>query len=451
MGDTPRPLSGDFAPCTLFSALAKNTEIMKVTDSSFPNVSGERFSISLSEYGSVEVALPIEVYSLLRSRYSKQIEVAHTGREGVYRVAARDYVGRISLPGGMLVIRPKVSVGNLFYMLCADAGLADFHPPPMGLHEDDEIFPFILAALLNAIETAVASGLYRDYNRREDRIPYVRGRILLGEQVRHGWLQHLHTCAYADHSFDTPENRVLAATLRLLPALLRRREAEDGLAARARSLLRHFGEVAAIRRGEAVALLPRLQIHRLNAAYGPALALCGLALRGLTLNEQAGAHPYASFLVQMPRLFESFLTKRLARLLPRYGLRVVAQRHDYLDEARTVGIRPDVLVFARREAAPRLVLDAKYRRSEGPDADPNRDLYQVSAYLDRYGLREGGLVYPRFEGEEGARMKLRGTPKHLHILTLDLGATTPALLDEKCALLARQVAQLSGGVGASDS
>src|SRR5215203_4254441 len=90
-------------------------------------------AITLVEYGSIEIALRADVYAVLRSRYTKQIEIAHTGREGVYKLIARDYVGRISLPGGgLVVIRPKVGVGNLFYMLCADAGLADFHPPPTG-------------------------------------------------------------------------------------------------------------------------------------------------------------------------------------------------------------------------------------------------------------------------------------------------------------------------------
>ena len=138
--------------------------------------------------------------------------------------------------------------------------------------------------------------------------------------------------------------------------------------------------------------------------------MCALALRGLTLNEQAGTHPYASFLVDMPRLFESFLTQRLSRLLPLYGLRVVAQKHDYLDEERRVGIRPDVLVYPRRGGEPVLVLDAKYRRPGGSEGDSglNSDLYQVSAYLDRYRLKEGVLVYPRFKGDEETRLNLRG-------------------------------------------
>lgn len=403
--------------------------------------------IVLVEYGSEEVALSPAVFGLLQARYSKQLEVAHTGREGVYRVTARDYVGRVSLPGGgLLVIRPKVGVANLFYMLCADAGIADFHPPPTGLQKDADIFHFVLMALLHAVEKLLASGLYRDYERREETLPYVRGRILLREQARHGWLDHVQTCAYADLSTDTPENRVLAATLRLIPALLVGQEAPTA-ARRARALLGRFAGVTPVRRGEAISLLPRVNIHRLNAAYRPALALCALALRGLTLNEQAGRHPYASFLVDMPRLFESFLTQRLSRLLPLYGLRVVAQKHDYLDEERRVGIRPDVLVYLRRGGEPVLVLDAKYRRPGGSEGDSglNSDLYQVSAYLDRYRLKEGVLVYPRFRGDEETRLNLRGTPKHLHLLSLDLSAATPALLDEECVRLARAVAELAVG------
>ena len=67
----------------------------------------------------------------------------------------------------------------------------------------------------------------------------------------------------------------------------------------------------------------------------------------------------------------------------------------------------------------------------------------MSAYLDRYRLSRGVLVYPQFDDPAAGRLKLRGTPKHLHIETINLAASTPAELDEGCALLAEQVARLS--------
>jgi 5-methylcytosine-specific restriction endonuclease McrBC regulatory subunit McrC len=146
----------------------------------------------------------------------------------------------------------------------------------------------------------------------------------------------------------------------------------------------------------------------------------------------------------MPRLFESFVTARLRAGLAPSGLRVVAQRHDYLDEARRVGIRPDVLVYPTGSPAPVLVLDAKYRRlPAGAEHDLSRDLYQVSAYLDRYQLRRGVLVYPQFEAAEQTELRLRGTPKQLHVATLNLAAPTVAEFERHCAALTAQVARLA--------
>jgi 5-methylcytosine-specific restriction endonuclease McrBC regulatory subunit McrC len=51
---------------------------------------------------------------------------------------------------------------------------------------------------------------------KED-LPFVRGRIVLGEQLRrHADLKDRHVCAYAELTSDTAENRIILAALRLL-------------------------------------------------------------------------------------------------------------------------------------------------------------------------------------------------------------------------------------------
>ncbi|HUS13721.1 MAG TPA: hypothetical protein VM536_01770 [Chloroflexia bacterium] len=402
-------------------------------------------TILLQEFESAEVPLGAAAANLLRQRYATELEVAGTARPGIYQLTARGHVGRVGLPGGgMLVIRPKVPIANLFYMLTTDPRLAHFHQPPADLAPDPEIFSFVLALLVQRIETLLHGGLLQDYVPQEADLPFVRGRILLGAQLRrHGDLKDRHVCAYSERTLDTLENRIIAATLRTLPALLRP-AGEVVLARRARALLGRFAGVSPLSRCQALELLPRIGFHRLNAAYAPVLSLCRLALHHLTLAEQAGPYPFASFLVDMGRLFESFVTVRLRAALSAYGLRVVAQQHDYLDEARRVGIRPDVLVYPVGGTAPLLVLDAKYRRLE-PDAagDLNTDLYQVSAYLDRYGLHQGVLVYPQFAEPAGRELRLRGTLKHLHVTTLNLAVPNVAQLDQECAALAGTVAHLA--------
>ncbi len=401
-------------------------------------------TLTVDEFAGGELALSPAAVALLRSRYARRLTVQATDRPGRYRVSARGWVGRVGLPGGgLLVIRPKVPLGHLFTMLTADPRLVHFEQPPADLAPDPEIFSFVLAALVQRIEGLLRVGLIQGYVPQEEDLPFVRGRIVLGAQLRrHGDLKARHVCAYAAFTPDTPENRVVAATLRVLPGLLT--GGERALARRARSLLARFAEVTPVGRSEALALLAHITLHRLNQAYGPVLGLCRLALHHLTLAEAAGPHPFASFLVEMPRLFESFVTARLRQGLGAHGLRVVAQQHDYLDEAQQVGIRPDVLIYAAGGHTPLLVLDAKYRRlSAGDPADLSRDLYQVSAYLDRYGLRRGVLVYPQFEAAAAGTLKLRGTPKRLHIATLNLAPGGLPAFDQACTALVESVAHLA--------
>src|SRR3954447_13689686 len=139
----------------------------------------------LEEGGSHELALSPAAYAQLRNRYPRELDMGPSERSGVYRVAARDYVGRIGLPGGgMLVIRPKVGVGNLFHMLAEAPGTARFFPPPTGLSPDPEIFGFVIAALLDRAEHLLRQGLYRAYLPREEDLPLVRGRIVLSAQLQ---------------------------------------------------------------------------------------------------------------------------------------------------------------------------------------------------------------------------------------------------------------------------
>ncbi len=445
----------------------------------------------LREFEQLEVTLPDSAYALLRDRYAGRLDITHTERRGVYRLAARDYVGRIALPGGMLlVIQPKVPVSNLFYMLCYHAGPVHFYTPPVTLADTGDIFSIVICALVEQVEGLLRQGLYRSYIPREQDMPMVRGRIALDAQLRrYGQLRHRHICRYAELTTDTAENRVVAATLRCLPPLFESGGPEH-LARRVRALLDRFEGVSVTGRGAALAELRSVTTHRLNAAYGPVLALCRLVLSGLAPGEAPGPHAFASFLVNMPGLFEGFLTAKLRALLPSHGLRVVAQRNDYLDTGRRVGIRPDVLVYPRTGGSPLLVLDAKYRRIEDATAGLNPDLYQLSAYLDRYGLTRGMLVYPGthrhsnpesragnstavghgdistdihedmpVSGGEGTQagvgtgmcteLRLAGTNKRLYLAKLDLGAPGPAQLERHCLTLAGQVAALALGSGLS--
>ncbi len=401
-------------------------------------------TLILREFGSCNLELSPTDYADMRTRYSGRLDVTPTEQAGLYKLTARDYVGRIALPAKRtLIIEPKIEVTNLFYMLCVEAGVVSFYQQRVSLNEHNDIFSIILAFVVRETEELVAKGLYTDYFDAEEDLPLVRGKIRLGAQIgRYGGLKHRHVCRFAEATLETSENRVVATTLRHTAHMLRLAE-ETSMFSRARVLLQHFDVIPHTTISTALGLFGQLQKHRLNRAYWPLLGLCALVLRGLSLSSSSGEHQFASFLVDMPRLFESFITARLMALLPNYGLHAVAQRHDYLDAARQVGIRPDILVYSARGATPLLVLDAKYRQPEAQHEGLNRDLYQVSAYMHRYGLSRGVLIYPQWERPSPSSVRLLGTPKELYIANLDLSAPNPATLENECTKLAEQIATLS--------
>jgi 5-methylcytosine-specific restriction enzyme subunit McrC len=143
------------------------------------------------------------------------------------------------------------------------------------------------------------------------------------------------------------------------------------------------------------------------------------------------------FLLDMPRLFEDFVTVALREALEGYyGGRVLAQSRGYLDVAGRVVLRPDITW--QLGGATVAVADAKYK-SEKPSGYPNADLYQLLAYCTVLDLKVGHLIYAK-GNEDLVRHSVRGTDVEIICHALDLDQPPHALLASLGAL-ARTIAQ----------
>jgi 5-methylcytosine-specific restriction enzyme subunit McrC len=155
------------------------------------------------------------------------------------------------------------------------------------------------------------------------------------------------------------------------------------------------------------------------------------------VDHAVGAVAVNGFLLDMPQLFEDFVTTALEESLEStYGGQVVPQSRHYLDAAGKVLLKPDIIW--RRNGKTIAVIDAKYK-SEKPSGYPNADLYQLLAYCTVLNLKLGHLVYAA-GNEQPARHVIRqaGTEIICHALNLD---------HQPAALLA-DVRGLAGAVAA---
>ncbi|MGJ3558632.1 5-methylcytosine restriction system specificity protein McrC [Streptomyces sp. INA 01156] len=135
----------------------------------------------------------------------------------------------------------------------------------------------------------------------------------------------------------------------------------------------------------------RLDPTRLNARYAPLLRLAELLSNRSVQLEGASTTVVDGFLLDMPAVFERFLTLALGGALARHGIRCAAQeQHHRLDTEGRVRMRPDLALYRKGRII--TVVDAKYATLDTA-APPTGHLYQLLSYCTALGLRHGHLVY----------------------------------------------------------
>jgi 5-methylcytosine-specific restriction enzyme subunit McrC len=283
--------------------------------------------------------------------------------------------------------------------------------------EAEDLVPAVAQALWRQASYAIGQGLLPGYVTVKESAPVLRGRLRESEQLRrHHGLPLPLEIRHDEFTIDIPENQVLQAACERMLTVPR---VDDESLRMLRRLLREFTGVMPLSRGSPV---PSWQPSRLNARYHSALRLAELVLRATSAEHGGSGVLVNGFLLDMPELFEDFVTVALGEALAAsYGGRVVAQDPHYLDHAGKVTLKPDIVW--RRGRVPTAVIDAKYKAAK-LSGYPNADLYQMLAYCTALGLPRGHLVYAR-GNEVPARHVVReaGIEIICHALDLDLPPT----------------------------
>jgi 5-methylcytosine-specific restriction enzyme subunit McrC len=241
--------------------------------------------------------------------------------------------------------------------------------------------------------------------------------------------------SYDDFTEDVLENRMLRTAASLLLRLPRLPHEARRRLLRLRALLSEVSELTV------GAEVRTPMITRLNERYAPALALADLVLSSASVGSGVGTTASTSFVFDMNRVFEDFVTIALGESLAPYGgelrSQVTAKRL-----SRHIALKPDLAWWRKGEW--NAVLDVKYK----PLYDkrfPNADAYQMLAYTLAYELDRGWLIYAREPDQQSVEHEIPTAGKTLVVTALDVGKEPVDLLAEVDAL-ARQLA-VEGGSG----
>jgi 5-methylcytosine-specific restriction enzyme subunit McrC len=339
----------------------------------------------LREYERVDLDLTAAQASALQTSSGGALTVVPSATPGSYLVRASNLVGTVAAADLEVVIRPKIPLRNLLYLLGVGHDDIRWWERTFPYDQELELLPALLAFFARSLQRSLAAGLLRSYRWHEERLRTVRGRIDFHAQLGRPGERTTLACRYEEYTADNLLNRYLRAAVRR--ALL----VPDVPPALRRLML---GELVRFEEVEDVPVRADSidgYVHtRLDDHYRTPLALARLILEGGTIADRAGVTAAGSFLIDMNRLFEDFVAERLRRNLHPH-LRLDREPSIAFDRARRVRTKPDIVL---RDAHGKVVhvADVKYKLS-GSGLARNDDYYQLLSYATILQQNEGSLLY----------------------------------------------------------
>ena len=340
-------------------------------------------------------------------KYSKVLQLKM--KQGCMVLQAQNYVGALCLPSGQTVeILPKVGDRNdpassrriLLMML---QSLKEFRHIELESASIDALKLPLMEALirrfLNTVNQVVKQGLRRDYVTQKENLNTKRGKLNIGLQVKHNFIQkQKFYCEFDEYLPDRPVNRVIKSAL----LQVQRYSVDAHNQKLLRELLFYFDEIPSSHQHSLD--FAKIKFDRGMGYYQPAVSWSKLILNNLSPTSMKGESQAPSLLFPMESVFESHVAMVLRRQLPK-GAKLKSQASSKslvtFNNRGRFTLKPDLLVTLMDGR--QWVLDTKWKRIDLNEHNfglSQNDFYQMFAYGHKYLSGEGemALVYPAYKG-----------------------------------------------------
>ncbi len=314
---------------------------------------------------------------------------------GMYRLEYQsvrwgNYVGLVELPEVIIEILPKIDRSSDIVQTRVHwtqlLQQFDFLPQlgnlnPQLLMQPGELNDTLQRAFISEVSRITQRGLSRQYQSQQSQQYYLRGKLLLTEQIRTNLVQkHRFYVQSQNHVKDHLLNQHIKQALRIV--------AQSGLyPTKTNDLLRYFRSVTDISLDTPE---PHISLNRVTQHYQLALRLANLICGGYLGGTFAGQDFGFSLLFDMSRVFELLVYYHLKKLSNKHHFKLHYQPQRTF--WRSKNLRPDFLVdFGDNQ---RVVIDTKWKVLAYPEPN-DEDLRQVFAYTQVFEASRGILLYPQ--------------------------------------------------------
>lgn len=372
----------------------------------------------------VELTLD-EIAEIERSGLAEVVAGAADGR---FRIKTSSKVGLVVRDDWELRVLPHLPTPRLMFLLGFARNERGWKDAIAGFEEHDDLFSAIANASSFHATWTLDRGVIRGYIHRDERELALRGRVRFGDHLaRSGGLPLPIEISYDDFTEDILENRMLRSAASLLVRLPGVPHATRRRLLRLRALLADVSEVPV------GADIKMPAITRLNSRYEPSLVLAELVLSAASTGASRDKTRATTFVFDMNKVFEDFVTAALGEAIRRHGGELRSQ----VTERRLsqhIAPKPDLAWW--RDGRWEAVFDVKYKPLYG-ESFPNADAYQMLAYKLAYGLDKGWLIYAREPGQPSVEHVIPSADKTLVVTAIDVAREPEDLLADVEALADR--------------
>ncbi len=338
-------------------------------------------------------------------RYQKRIGIDYF-KLGLDSLKATQWVGSLGVGSTCVDVVPKIdrpndpdglcgSMENLLHMI-ATAGLVPVHPAHIAAlaHSDNPLIVAFMDLYVRELFREWTRGPIRRYVREEENRPYLRGKLLFQEQIRHNLVHKERFFTAADEfESDNRFSRRLKSALRICE----RQVFSNDVSRRATQLVALFDDVA----DEPVELMngEHLPLDRNLKRFEPLLNLATLIIGATSGERDTGGREVYSLMFDMNVVFERFIAEELKAAVDDPNITIepqLASKHLLRRNGRgEFRLCPDIGVFRERTISE--LIDTKWKEldSSQPHGGVSQsDIYQMYAYGREYDVGRVTLLYP---------------------------------------------------------
>ncbi len=367
------------------------------------------------------IKLSHDEYNYLIERHNKHIDVIPNNKR--FNLKSKSFVGKIVFKDKEIRIKTKVPTSNLLYMLAFKYDLGQFiYNDNYDIIKNEGLFEVLVFVFLKWVERVIKQGLYRTYKTVHEKIAGVRGKILFHNiNITKDKL----FCEYHFITHSVLENIIIKSTLFYILRLNLPQE----LLNKAKYFIR---QLATIEYCElSLNLFKSINYNRLNIRYRKIIDLCKLIFTSSYFSSLNNTYIFSSYLVDMNKLFETFIYKYLKEKLKGFRISRQSKRDKWAEGCSSVlpSIIPDIVINKK------LVIDTKYYKDILNERQKLRsgNLYQLLSYMQIINVN-GLLIYPKNNEDVDYIFRLENG-KLFRVISVDLSGSISDFKDNMNILM----------------